>query len=335
VSLVPTALLGGPGRALADSWATALIVVRIPTLFASLGLLVIARTDVPRLGWVMMLTGACNAAAVAAVPLVESSSAGVASPLLAVLIVLAESAGSWFFTLLGTLTLLWFPDGRAPWQGLAGGSGDGHRKYGRPATASGPRWLRGRSPPRQLPCGAHPGRPRRSIDRGLLVPGVDRDHRLDDVARLSTPPCWAPAAGSTPMADSGRPALPVRGRGGRRHRQPLSETWGGIAFTLGTAAIPAAIAVAVLRYRLYDIDRIVSRTVAYTLVVGLLLAVYTAAAALLTRILPAESDLAVAAATLTAAALFTPLRRGIERRVDPPLQPPPLHRRTRSRILHG
>jgi hypothetical protein len=137
------------------------------------------------------------------------------------------------------------------------------------------------------------------------------------------------------MADSGRPALPVRGRGGRRHRQPLSETWGGIAFTLGTAAIPAAIAVAVLRYRLYDIDRIVSRTVAYTLVVGLLLAVYTAAAALLTRILPAESDLAVAAATLTAAALFTPLRRGIERRVDPPLQPPPLHRRTRSRILHG
>jgi hypothetical protein len=72
----------------------------------------------------------------------------------------------------------------------------------------------------------------------------------------------------------------------------------------------------VLRYRLYDIDRIVSRTVTYTLVVGLLLSVYTAAAALLTRVLPVESDLAVAASTLTAAALFTPLRRSIQRRVD-------------------
>jgi hypothetical protein len=73
---------------------------------------------------------------------------------------------------------------------------------------------------------------------------------------------------------------------------------------------------AVLRYRLYDIDRIVSRTVTYALVVGLLVAVYAGAAALLTRVLPVESDLAVAAATLAAAALLTPLRRSIQHRVD-------------------
>jgi hypothetical protein len=91
---------------------------------------------------------------------------------------------------------------------------------------------------------------------------------------------------------------------------------GVISTAFAFTAFPVAIGVAVLRYRLYDIDRIISRTVTYTLVIGVLLAVYTTAVALLTRILPVESDLAVAAATLTAAALFTPLRRRLQRWVD-------------------
>jgi hypothetical protein len=81
------------------------------------------------------------------------------------------------------------------------------------------------------------------------------------------------------------------------------------------AAIPLSILVAVLRYRLYEIDRIVSRTVSYLIVIGLLAGVYLAGLALLsTRF--SESSLAVAASTLAAAALFTPVRRRVQAWVE-------------------
>ena len=82
------------------------------------------------------------------------------------------------------------------------------------------------------------------------------------------------------------------------------------------ALIPVAIGIAVLRYRLYDIDRIVSRTVAYAIVTGLLVGVYGGLALLATRVLRVHTPVAVAAATLAAAALFTPVRRRVQRRVD-------------------
>ena len=90
--------------------------------------------------------------------------------------------------------------------------------------------------------------------------------------------------------------------------------------SLGVAAIPIAILFAVLRYRLYDIDRILSRTVSYVIVIGLLGAVYALGLTALTSVLDAESPLAVAGSTLAAAALFAPLRRrvqaGVERRFN-------------------
>jgi hypothetical protein len=82
------------------------------------------------------------------------------------------------------------------------------------------------------------------------------------------------------------------------------------------ALIPVAIGVAVLRYRLYDIDRIISRTVAYAIVTGLLVGVYAGLVLLATRVLDVHTPVAVAAATLAAAALFTPVRRRVQRRVD-------------------
>ena len=82
------------------------------------------------------------------------------------------------------------------------------------------------------------------------------------------------------------------------------------------ALIPVAIGIAVLRYRLYDIDRIVSRTVAYAIVTGLLVGVYAGLVLLATRVLRVHTPVAVAAATLAAAALFTPVRRRVQRRVD-------------------
>jgi hypothetical protein len=81
---------------------------------------------------------------------------------------------------------------------------------------------------------------------------------------------------------------------------------------LGFAAIPASIGVAILKYRLYDIDRIISRTLAY----GLLVGVYAGLVLLATQVLRFSSPVAVAAATLVAVALFSPLRRRVQVGVD-------------------
>jgi len=74
--------------------------------------------------------------------------------------------------------------------------------------------------------------------------------------------------------------------------------------------------VAVLKYRLYEIDRLLSRTVAYALVCGLLVGVYTGLGLLATRVLPLHTPVAVAGSTLAAAAMFSPLRHRVQRVVD-------------------
>jgi hypothetical protein len=78
----------------------------------------------------------------------------------------------------------------------------------------------------------------------------------------------------------------------------------------------ASIAIAVLKYRLYDIDRIISRTLAYAIVTGLLVGVYAGLVLLATQVLTLKSPVAVAGSTLAAAALFNPLRRRVQRAVD-------------------
>ena len=88
------------------------------------------------------------------------------------------------------------------------------------------------------------------------------------------------------------------------------------AVSAAVLAIPAAVAVAVLRYRLYDIDRIISRTLAYAIITGVLAAVYAGLVLLATQVLRFHSSVAVAAATLAAAALFAPVRRRVQHAVD-------------------
>ena len=82
------------------------------------------------------------------------------------------------------------------------------------------------------------------------------------------------------------------------------------------ALLPLATGAAILRYRLYDLDRLVSRTVAYGLLTVLLGLGYAVVVLGLGRLLPEGSSLVVAAATLAVAAVFQPLRRRIQQAVD-------------------
>jgi hypothetical protein len=96
----------------------------------------------------------------------------------------------------------------------------------------------------------------------------------------------------------------------------------GLAWTPGSVALPTvpmAIGIAVLRYRLYDIDRIISRTISYGVVSAMLVVVYAGLILILQGPLGAITGgdtVAVAASTLAAAALFQPIRRRTQAAVD-------------------
>jgi hypothetical protein len=96
----------------------------------------------------------------------------------------------------------------------------------------------------------------------------------------------------------------------------LAALLGSPVLLVGLAALPAGLGVGILKYRLYDIDRIISRTLAYAIVTGLLVGIYAGLVLLATRVLSAHTPVAVAASTLAAAALFNPLRRRVQRAVD-------------------
>jgi hypothetical protein len=80
--------------------------------------------------------------------------------------------------------------------------------------------------------------------------------------------------------------------------------------------VPVTVAVAVLRYRLWDLDRLISRTVTYAMVTGLLVLPYLLAVPAAGRLAAGTGSLGVAAATLVAAAAFAPLRRRVQALVD-------------------
>ncbi len=89
-----------------------------------------------------------------------------------------------------------------------------------------------------------------------------------------------------------------------------------VVFPVGVALVPLSLVMAITRYRLFEIDRIISRTVGYGLLVGLLGAVYAAGAVWLPSRLTGDSPVFVAGSTLTVAALFNPLRRRVLRSID-------------------
>jgi len=90
--------------------------------------------------------------------------------------------------------------------------------------------------------------------------------------------------------------------------------------SLGTAVMISAVAIAVLRHRLYDIDVLINRTLVYGALTGALVAVYAGGVAVLQYAFRAlagqESQLVIVASTLAIAALFSPLRQGIQALID-------------------
>jgi hypothetical protein len=100
----------------------------------------------------------------------------------------------------------------------------------------------------------------------------------------------------------------------------MSSTAGNLVFAAPIAFVPVAAGIAILRYRLYAIDRLINRTLVYGLLTALLASVYAGAVLILGQVFGGvRSDppsWAVAGATLAAAALFQPARRHIQAIVD-------------------
>ena len=91
---------------------------------------------------------------------------------------------------------------------------------------------------------------------------------------------------------------------------------GGVAGVGAQLGIPVCLGVAILKYRLFEINRIVSRTLAYAIVTALLVGVYAGIVLLATHVVTVKEPVAVAGSTLAVAALFNPLRRRVQRAVD-------------------
>jgi putative oligomerization/nucleic acid binding protein len=114
---------------------------------------------------------------------------------------------------------------------------------------------------------------------------------------------------------------------------PLSLAFPSLAATREAAvvvalvAVPAAVGVAILRYRLYDIDLIINRTVVYVLLTAVLAGVYTGAVALFQRMFVAMSgqgsDLAIVMTLFVLATVFTPIKNSLQERVDRRIKPMP------------
>lgn len=172
--------------------------------------------------------------------------------------------------------------------------------------------------------------------RAVTPADADRGEVLSVVANVMTPPLVVLAIAS----------LVVRFRRSRRHERqqlkwfslaaatyalvligmfavggedPMGVPAIATAHGVGTLALPLSAGVAILRYRLYDVDRVISRSVAWLLITLVVGGVYMGAVSLLmATVVPVTggSSAAVAAATLAAAGIFGPARRRIQRAVD-------------------
>jgi hypothetical protein len=308
-----TGSVGGPDLTAGDR------VAPLPlSLFAAVGGLLAFRRPANPIGWLLIAFALLQVA-------------GGVSPLVAYSDQVPEAVSrsadwfgswSWVPSIAGLgLVIAWFPDGSLPsrrWRpvlalllaGLAGGFLIGgllwpHR--GTDLLALGDQW------PGAAGVVAFPVLMATVLGFvGALAAAVVRSRRGDTVTRLQMK--WL-LFGAALLAG----ALVIAAIADGPHARDVPQWISDVLGMTGLTAVPVAIAIAVLRYRLYEIDRVIGRTVTYLIVVTVLAGTYTAAVIVLQgllRPLTVESDLGVAASTLLVAALFGPLRRRVRAMVD-------------------
>ena len=92
--------------------------------------------------------------------------------------------------------------------------------------------------------------------------------------------------------------------------------WFSVVLVVPIALIPVSVTIAVVRYRLFEIDRLISRTISYAIVVALLAGTFFGVVALVSLLVSSDNSIAIAASTLAVAALFNPLRKRVHKAVD-------------------
>jgi hypothetical protein len=311
---LPEVIDGGVGDG-----TTLSIVELVPVLlwFASLGWLLVRLRPGHAVGWLLLLAPPFGAAPFVGFGIVASAADTMPA--------LAGAAGTIavdglvvFCVLLFAFLPMLFPDGRLP----------------------GPGW--------RAPAAAVTGMLIVSTAATILAPGQIDPGIPPNPLGIPILPEWIRAAGTALAlvvmmlgAIMGVVSIAVRFRRGRGdERQQLKwmlaatvlsgatvlPTFVGVNSVLlavlgplAIALIPGAVALAILRYRLYDIDRLISRTIAYTLVSVVLVTTFVLGNLALQAVLAnvtSSDTLAVAGSTLVAAAAAQPLRRGIQQAVD-------------------
>ena len=292
------------------------------------GILIARRQPDNRIAWILLAIGAVIGVSSLAEPYVHQGVVLQPGSLPAAGVVAAVNNSLWIpiFGLTGTFLLLLFPDGRLPspkWRPVAWVSG-GTIGVLVLTFVFGPPTLDG-SPNVANPLGIEAMAPLLSVVLAVLpllplcmlacaVSLVLRFRRSRGIERLQVK--WL-ASGAAAVASvyllmmliswfysvAGKPSP---------HWLDTLGNFSILTFVL----IPIAIGIAVLRYGLYGIDRLISRTLTYAVITGTLLVVYLLLVTTVSRIAPSGNSLAVAASTLIVAALFQPLRRRVQTVVD-------------------
>ncbi len=297
--------------------------------FPVAGLLITRRQPRNRIAWILLAVGAAGGVGEVSEPYAEYGlNHGAGLP--AAAYVAAISGGLWvpFIGLLGTFLVLLFPDGRLPsqrWRPLAWLSGATITLvYLMFTLAPGPLELYNSAVANPLGLGllepalkwlffALPILPLCML--GCAAGLVVRFRRSAGVERLQLR--WLAAAGTVVISSYLAMmilSLPYN-QGGGAGTPPWLDVLQNAVVSL-FVLIPISIAVAVLRYGLYGLDRLISRTLSYVVISGTLLLTYLAGVTTVSRLTPNDSSIAVAASTLAVAALFQPLRRRVQARVD-------------------
>lgn len=301
--------------------------VAVVVVLSGLGGVLVVRRPRNAVGWLFSLLAMTFAAGsflnVVARPGVDGARWVPGAPAAAWLLGAVVSPATWVAML---LTVLVLPEGRLPsprWRWLAWAVAANFAVLGL-ITAITPGPMNDVGPPN--PLGIHAAQPTLDavgavvwVAAGLLAIGVAsslvvRYRRARGVERQQLR--LLAACGSL-VALGGFGSLLVQPL---QHQGGLAIGWVfSILMVAGLVGVPVAVALAVLRHGLYDIDHILSRTVSYALLTGLLAALYLVGVVVLQvllRPLTGESQVAVAGATLGVAAVFGPARRRVQREVD-------------------